>query len=51
MYYLREKKDVLFKLGCKVGILDSMFGFNGFEKKNKIVTTFLKQDIPDTKYK
>jgi len=43
-----EKKDVLFKLGCKVGILDSMFGFNAFEK-TELVTTFLKQDIPDKK--
>ena len=41
-----EKRDVLFKLGCEVGVLDSMFAFNSIEKTN-LVYSFTEKDIPD----
>ena len=41
-----EKKHELFKLGCEVGILDTHFPFNAFEK-TQLVTTFKANDVPD----
>ena len=31
-----EKRDILFKLGCEVGILDTMFAFNVIDKTDLI---------------
>jgi len=41
-----EKKNDLFKLGTKAGVLEGYFAFNSFEK-TEIVTDFTKEDIPD----
>ena len=43
-----EKKDVLFKLGCEAGVLDTMIAFNTFEK-TEIVTNLKKENVPDKK--
>ncbi len=41
-----EKKDIMFKLGCRAGRLDEWFPFNFFTKTS-VVTNFTLEMIPD----
>ncbi len=41
-----EKKDIMFKLGCRVGRLNEWFPFNVFSKTS-VVTDFTLEIIPD----
>ena len=41
-----EKKDIMFRLGCEVGVLNTMFPFNVIEK-TQLVSSFSKESIPD----
>jgi len=41
-----EKKDIMFKLGCRVGRLNEWFPFNVFSKTS-VVTDFTIEMIPD----
>ena len=40
-----EKKDELFKLGCKVGVLNDYFAINSFDKTD-LINDFNINDIP-----
>ena len=41
-----EKKDILFKLGCEAGVLDTRFALNVIEKTD-LVTLFTSEQIPN----
>ena len=45
-----EEKNTLFKLGCKVGVLDKWYAFNAFFKTNA-AWSFKDSDIPKVKDK